>query len=86
MSVRHLVFDGRVFATEAADRGMGRYVAHLVTLAAAAGNRVTVLLPAGLTGWCAREGITEHALLLDDDPMLGTTQLNRWLRDVAADT
>ena len=86
MSVRHLVFDGRVFATEAADRGMGRYVDHLVTLAAAAGNRVTVLLPAGLTAWRARAGIIEHALLLDDDPMLGTTQLNRWLRDVAADT
>ena len=86
MSIRHIVFDGRVFATEAADRGMGRYVDHLVKLADALGNRVTVLLPGALTGWRPRERIREHTLSLDDDPMVGTTQLNRWLLDVAADT
>lgn len=85
MHRRHIVFDGRVFATEAVDRGMGRYVDHLVELAVAAGHRVTIVRPDAFASRRPREGVTEQMCTLDEDPLLGTTTLNRFLRDAAAD-
>lgn len=82
----HVVVDGRVFATEAADRGMGRYVDYLAALLVAAGYRVTMLLPgSGMIARRSRLGILEQALTLDDDPLSGTTSLNRFLERVGAD-
>lgn len=39
-----VLVDGRVFSTPAFDRGMGRYVSHLIALLGAEGHAVTVLL------------------------------------------
>jgi hypothetical protein len=77
--------DGRVFATEAADRGMGRYVDYLGVLADAAGHRVTILRPDAAVLPPAREGIAEQTHTFDDDPLVGTTKLNRFLRRAKAD-
>jgi glycosyltransferase involved in cell wall biosynthesis len=41
---RKVLVDGRVFSTAAFDRGMGRYVGHLLTLLEAEGHSVTLLL------------------------------------------
>ena len=81
----HIVFDGRVFATEAADRGMGRYVDHLADLSIAAGHRVTILRPDTFATRRPRDGIAETMCPLDDDPLVGTTTLNRALGDLGAD-
>jgi glycosyltransferase involved in cell wall biosynthesis len=85
MHPQHIVFDGRVFATEAADRGMGRYVDYLVELAQAAGHRITIVRPDAFASRRPRPGVAEQMCALDDDPLLGTTSLNRFLRDAAAD-
>lgn len=85
MHPQHIVFDGRVFATEAADRGMGRYVDYLVELARAAGHRITIVRPDAFASRRPRPGVTEQMCTLDDDPLLGTASLNRFLRDAAAD-
>ena len=42
--ISKVLVDGRVFSTSAHDRGMGRYVRHIVALFQAAGHRVTLLL------------------------------------------
>ena len=76
----HIVVDGRVFATEAADRGMGRYVNYLVRLIVAAGHRLTVLIPSlDSVPHVLRPGVQVKTLSLGDDPMSCTTNLNRFL-------
>lgn len=82
---RHIIVDGRVFATEAADRGMGRYVMHLLALLGALGHRVTLIVPpaTALAGtWPA--GTESRSLALEDDPILGTARLNRFLERAKA--
>jgi len=85
MRPQHIVFDGRVFSTEAADRGMGRYVDYLVELAQAAGHRITIVRPDAFASRRPGPGVAEKMCALDDDPLLGTASLNRFLRDAAAD-
>ncbi len=83
MSV-HVVVDGRVFDTEAADRGMGRYVLHLVELLVASQTAVTVLLPniAVQRRW-PRHARAEY-VNFEDDPTAGTVTLNRALERLGA--
>jgi glycosyltransferase involved in cell wall biosynthesis len=79
------VVDGRVFATEAADRGMGRYVDHLIAVLVASGREVVVLVPppcAHARTWAA--GVRVQTLMLDDDPMLSTVAINRCLAQSGA--
>ena len=81
----HVVVDGRVFETEAADRGMGRYVAHLVDLLQDGACEVTLLMPRmarkppGLA--FARVEVASFA----DDPMAWTAELDRLLARLCAD-
>ena len=83
--VHHVVIDGRVFGTEAADRGMGRYVDHLAELLVAAGHRVMMLLPGPqIASPYARRGVDVCVLSLDEDPASCTVQLNRFLAQAAA--
>ena len=83
--VHHVVVDGRVFGTEAADRGMGRYVDHLAELLVAAGHRVMMLLPGPqIASPYARRGVDVCVLSLDEDPASCTVQLNRFLAQAAA--
>jgi glycosyltransferase involved in cell wall biosynthesis len=82
---RIVVVDGRVFATEAADRGMGRYVQFIVSLLSAAGCEVTILLPLPdllPRAWPA--GVKSEAIALDDDPMHSSVALNRFLERARA--
>lgn len=85
MRQMHIVVDGRVFDTEAAERGMGRYVDHLALLLVSAGHTVTLLLP-GLHAAVARTrpGIVIRQLPQHYDPMIQTVSLNRLLADVDA--
>jgi glycosyltransferase involved in cell wall biosynthesis len=84
-SAQHIVIDGRVFSTEAADRGMGRYVDHLAMLLVAAGHDVTMLLPGPmLVARYSRSGVTARAVTLDDDASSCTAQLNRFLAACSA--
>ena len=84
-SAQHIVIDGRVFSTEAADRGMGRYVDHLAMLLVAAGHDVTMLLPGPmLVSRYSRSGVASRALTLDDDASSCTAQLNRFLAACSA--
>ena len=72
--------DGRVYATEAADRGMGRYVRHLCACFTEAGYDVTVLIP---TKDVVRDalpgGVRAYAMEFERDPLKWTTTLNRFL-------
>jgi glycosyltransferase involved in cell wall biosynthesis len=82
---QHIVVDGRVFATEAADRGMGRYVDHLAELLVEAGWRVTMLLQTPhIASAYSRRGVETHRLDLDDEPASATVKLNRFLAQCAA--
>ena len=77
MTNAHVVVDGRVFATEAADRGMGRYVAHLVELLQADGAVVTLLLPRMARKPPGLAGARIEAASFADDPMAWTVELER---------
>ena len=56
-AMMRVLVDGRVFSTEAHDRGMGNYVRHLLAVCASSGLQTTVLL----YRWCQ---------LAPDDPIL----------------
>jgi glycosyltransferase involved in cell wall biosynthesis len=77
-----VVLDGRVFGTEAADRGMGRYVEHLSTAFASAGYEVVMLLLAATDMRGVRlpvHGRTRIISSPDGDPLRFTVSLNRLL-------
>ena len=56
--MKRILVDGRVFSTAAFDRGMGRYVMHLLDLLGVDGNAVTILL-------------FRNCHLRSEDPLLG---------------
>jgi len=89
MDVRaeRLVVDGRVFGTEASERGMGRYVEHLITAFAAAGYQVVVLVLAAGDLLPARlpPSARIREIQTDDDPLRFTALLNRLLVEERAD-
>jgi glycosyltransferase involved in cell wall biosynthesis len=73
------VIDGRVFATEAADRGMGRYVDHLARVLVDGGDEVTMLLPRNTAHRYSRTGVEVETASFDDEPSSCSIQLNRLL-------
>lgn len=81
MNTRKLVVvDGRVFATEAADRGMGRYVDYVAETLRDCGCEVLVLVPPpNVPPRAFSAGIRTEAFALEDDPLLSTLRLNRFL-------
>lgn len=82
--MKHIVVDGRVFATEAAERGMGRYVDHIASLLVAAGHQVTLLLPP-LTNGVLTRGAATRRLPEKAEPGAQTEALNRLLENLDAD-
>lgn len=78
-SLQRVVIDGRVFATEAADRGMGRYVDHLAALLVAAGHQVILLVPPKMSISYSRPGVDTELTKFDLDMASWTAALNRLL-------
>src|SRR5689334_4539022 len=76
-----VVLDGRVFGTEAADRGMGRYVEHLGMSFARAGCEVVVLLfqAAQARAFELPPRGRIRIIEADSDPLRFTVALNRLL-------
>jgi glycosyltransferase involved in cell wall biosynthesis len=85
MAARKIVIDGRVFATEASERGMGRYVEHLIRAFAHSGFEVIVLLASArdLSPERLPSGARVELLWTGDDALAFTASLNQFL--VAAD-
>ncbi len=81
-----IVLDGRVFGTEAADRGMGRYVEHLGAAFAAAGYEVVVLLFAAADGRAVELPVHGRIRVVDfdGDSLQFTVLLNRILAEERA--
>ena len=75
-----VVIDGRVYATEAANRGMGRYVRHLCACFEEAGCDVTFIIPkTDVVAEALPRGRRTKAMVLDRDPIQWTAALNRVL-------
>jgi glycosyltransferase involved in cell wall biosynthesis len=80
-----IVVDGRVFASEAADRGMGRYVDYLIELLVLAGRDVRVMASDKATSLPQqRPKVAIDVVAASDDPLEYTERLNRYLGDVSA--
>lgn len=82
---RRIVVDGRVFATEASDRGMGRYVRQLCAYLAATGYQVTLVVPGtGLDRAALPGGLRTQRISFQRDIMAWTAELNRYLASCEA--
>lgn len=83
-----VVVDGQVFATEAADRGMGRYVAYLIELLSGLRREVTVTTTSAPASAIARNwssAVRIHRDSVAEDPMVCTGRLNELLRSLGAE-
>ena len=81
---KHVVVDGRVLGTEAADRGMGRYVGYLASLLVTAGHVVTLLVPRAARSVAVPRAATRR-LPEKDDPLAQTAALDHLLVTIDAD-
>ena len=84
-STLRVVVDGRVYATEAADRGMGRYVKHFCELLEGEGFEVSLVIPpANVDRSALPPRIETHRLSFERDVMAWTAELNRYLASCRA--
>jgi glycosyltransferase involved in cell wall biosynthesis len=81
MATRKIVIDGRVFATEASERGMGRYVEHLIRAFTHSGFEVVVLVASArdLSPERLPSGARAELLWAGDDARAFTGSLNQFL-------